>query len=214
MKMELRRRPKATRDAVEGECSSHRLAQLGEAEELTSASSGDRLRGKERSKRREDLAHAQRKREEEGGKGKAIGVDMGLGEISIRHRCAFESICALTKEFVEIQKDAIRGTVWAPVLQYKAFAMDRHMVQALIEAWNPDAKAFRIGHREVRFSYFDVALLTGLPSTGRPVVFERGEGAGEAEQLLMAAMEDRLERERQRRRIVHTDVRIYRNYVP
>jgi len=47
------------------------------------------------------------------------------------------------------------------VLQYKAFAMDRHMVQALIEAWNTEEKAFRIMHREVQFTYFDVALLIG-----------------------------------------------------
>ena len=54
--------------------------------------------------------------------------------------------------------------------------------------------------REVRFSYFDITPLTGLPATRRLVVFQRDEGAGEVEQLLMAMMEERLERERQRRR--------------
>jgi len=103
--------------------------------------------------------------------------------------------------------------VWASVLQYNTFAMDRHIVQALIEAWNPEAKAFMIGYREVPFSYFDIALLTGLPATGRLVVFERGEETGEVEQLLMATMEDCLEREWQQRQTVHMDVRICRNYV-
>jgi len=103
--------------------------------------------------------------------------------------------------------------MWAPVLQYKAFAMDQHMVEAFIEAWNPDAKAFRLGHRDVSFSYFDVALLTGLPSIARPVVFKRCDDVGEVEQLLVATMEERLQTDRQRRGISDTDMRIYRNYV-
>jgi len=53
--------------------------------------------------------------------------------------------------------------------------MDWHMVQALIESWNPDIKAFNLGRREVPFSYFDAALLTGLPASGGPVVFEQTE---------------------------------------
>ena len=44
-------------------------------------------------------------------------------------------------------------------------------------------------------------------------MFKRGEGADKVEQLLMVAMEDQLERERQRLRGVHIDVHIYRNYV-
>jgi len=85
--------------------------------------------------------------------------------------------------------------VWWPVLEYKKFVMDRHMVQALIQAWNPDSMAFRVGKREVPFTYFDVALLTGLPAIGRQVVFHKGEGAGEVEQVVMTAMEERLQRE-------------------
>jgi len=65
----------------------------------------------------------------------------------------------------------------------------------------------------VPFLYFDVALLSGLLAIGRPIVFERREGTEEVERLQMAAMEDHLERERQRGRTVHTDMRIYRNYV-
>jgi len=133
--------------------------------------------------------------------------------MSIRHMCAFESICTLTNDLIEVQKDAMRGTMWASVLQYKAFAMDRHMVQGLIEAWNPDAKAFRLGRRDVPFLYFDMALLAGLPSTGRPVVFERHDHVGEVEQLLTVATEGRLQKERQRCGTGDTNMRIYRNYV-
>jgi len=49
------------------------------------------------------------------------------------------------------------------------------MVQVLIEAWNPDAKAFRLGHGDVGFSYFDIPLLNGLPGIRRAVMFERGD---------------------------------------
>ena len=52
------------------------------------------------------------------------------------------------------------------------------MVQALIESWNTDIKAFKLGWREVPFSYFDAALLTGLPASGGPVVFEQTEVPG------------------------------------
>jgi len=44
-------------------------------------------------------------------------------------------------------------------------------------------------------------------------VFERCDNVGEVEQLLMATMEDNLQRERQRHEISDTNMRIYRNYV-
>ena len=78
---------------------------------------------------------------------------------------------------------------------------------------DPDNVTFMIGRREVQFSYFDVVLLTGLPATGREVMFHRGDGAGKVERLVMAAMEESLERERQWWRGDRTDNRIYRNYV-
>ena len=119
----------------------------------------------------------------------------------------------MIEDLSEVQKEVVRGTMWDAVLDYKWIMMDRHMVKALIHAWNPDAKAFRIGHREVQFSYFDIALLTGLLVTGKPVVFNRGEDAGEVEQLMLAAMEGRLEGEWKKRRGVQTDSCIYGNYV-
>ena len=70
-----------------------------------------------------------------------------------------------------------------------------------------------IGRREVQFSIYDVALVTGLPATGRQVVFKRGDSAGEVEQLVMTAMEERLDKERQKHRGNRAEGRIYRNYV-
>ena len=77
------------------------------------------------------------------------------------------AICTLLDELSEEQREAIRGTVWGSVLEYKKFAMDRFLVQALIQLWNPDRSTFMIGGREVQFSHYDVALVTGLPATGR-----------------------------------------------
>ncbi|KAJ8421347.1 hypothetical protein Cgig2_027955 [Carnegiea gigantea] len=45
------------------------------------------------------------------------------------------------------------------------------------------------------------------------VAFERSDGGSEVEQVLKGAMEERVCRERQRRRTAQKDVRIYRNYV-
>ena len=52
----------------------------------------------------------------------------------IRHKCAFESICALADELSDAQKESVQGKLWGPVLEYKKFVIDRHMVQALIHA--------------------------------------------------------------------------------
>ena len=61
--------------------------------------------------------------------------------------------------------------------------------------------------------YFDVALVTSLPVAGREVEFCRGDSAGEVKQVIMVAMEARLEKERERQRVDRTDSRIYRSYV-
>ena len=45
----------------------------------------------------------------EGGKGKAVAEDFSKGEMSIRHRYAFESICAFAKtdEYAAYIEDAL-----------------------------------------------------------------------------------------------------------
>jgi len=75
---------------------------------------------------------------------------------------------------VDELSEAQREAIWGTVLEYKKFVMDWFLVQALIQAWNPDSSTFMIGRREVQFSYYDVALVTGLPATGREVMFSRG----------------------------------------
>ncbi|KAJ8429909.1 LOW QUALITY PROTEIN: hypothetical protein Cgig2_025339 [Carnegiea gigantea] len=68
--------------------------------------------------------------------------------------------------------------MWSPVLKCKPFVMDRHLVHALVKSWVSESKAFRIGRREVPFSVYDVALLTGLPATRKHVIFDEGSSIG------------------------------------
>ena len=81
------------------------------------------------------------------------------------------------------------------VLKYKPFVMNRHLVHALVESWVPESKAFRIGRREVPFSVYEVALLTGLRATGRHMTFDQGEAPCEVEDVVKAAMDDHISRE-------------------
>ncbi|KAJ8423477.1 hypothetical protein Cgig2_013520 [Carnegiea gigantea] len=111
------------------------------------------------------------------------------------------------------EKLAIEGTMWGPVLTYKPFVMDRHLVWALVESWVPKMKSFRIGRRKVPFSVYDVTSLTGLPATGRHVTFEEGQGTCEVEEVMKAAINDHLARERARRWTDRPDMRMYRNYI-
>jgi len=91
--------------------------------------------------------------------------------------------------------------------------MDRHLVQALMKCWNPEMKAFKVCSREITFSVYDVALLTGLPVTGKHVIFDQGAGASEVEDVIKASMDDHLSKERSKQRTARLDVRLYRNYV-
>ncbi|KAJ8430687.1 hypothetical protein Cgig2_018413 [Carnegiea gigantea] len=166
--------------------------------------------------------NVQGKRERErGNKGKS-GVEEGMvvekegegiGDVIVRHRCALEAVCGLNFELEEYQKSAIEGIMLSLVLKYKPFVMDKHLVHALMESWVPESKAFRIGRREVPLSVYDVALLTGLPATGKHVTFDQGEGLYGVEDVVKAAMDDHLNRERARRRTGRADMRMYRNYV-
>ena len=142
------------------------MAGLDEESTSGSASSGDRLRGETHTKSREDPAFRSTAARLEGGKGKGVDLEHNVGEYVVRHRCAFEEICGLVEELSDAQKEIVRGTVWWPVLEYKKFVMDRHLVQALIQAWNPDSTTFRVCRTEVQFTYFDVRLMTGLQQWG------------------------------------------------
>ncbi|KAJ8422830.1 hypothetical protein Cgig2_022181 [Carnegiea gigantea] len=84
---------------------------------------------------------------------------------------------------------------------------------ALVEGWNVEIKAFKVGSREIPFSVYDVVLLTGLPAIEKQVTFDRGIGTFEVEEVIKVAMEDHLARERNMQRSARSNVRLYRNYV-
>jgi len=81
-KMEFRRKRKAVGDEMEGEGNRVSIAGLDEESTSRSASSEDRLRGEEQSKRGEDPAHRWRAGRVEGGKGKGVALEMSTGEYS------------------------------------------------------------------------------------------------------------------------------------
>lgn len=95
----------------------------------------------------------------------------------------------------------------------RPFVIYRHLVWALIEFSNPDAKSFKLGCREVPFSFYDVPFLTCLPATRKPIIFERTEGTCEVEQPLKEEMDACVTHKRARKRTIEKDMRIYRNYV-
>ena len=186
------------------------------SEEVSSTSSDDK-KGELRSKKRHDVRRQGQQEESYrkgyGVKGKAKAKVAEVNrrstsderedertehavDVDIRHRCALDAICALNDQLSDIQKEAVRRMVWRLVLEYRTFLMDRHLVQALLQAWNPKSKCFKVGRREVPFSHFDVALLMGFPATGKRIAFEMSDGGSEVEQVVKGAMEKRVCRER------------------
>ncbi|KAJ8430116.1 LOW QUALITY PROTEIN: hypothetical protein Cgig2_007089 [Carnegiea gigantea] len=164
------------------------------------------VKGKGKGKVEEVKRRSTNDKREDAGRQQAVDVD-------IRHRCVLDAICAMNDQLSDIQKEAIRGMVWSLVLEYRTFLMERHLVHALLQAWNPESKCFKLGRREVPFSDFDVALLTGFPATRMHVAFERSDGGSEVEEVLKRAMEEHVCTERQRRRTAQKDMCIYKNYV-
>ncbi|KAJ8422510.1 hypothetical protein Cgig2_010631 [Carnegiea gigantea] len=205
-------------------------------EDEASTSSG-RLGGEMRSKKREDRGEREVRMQKGGrkgdagqhgrqvvvqrvkGKGKAVADEAGekVAEASvdvvIRHRCTLEAVCALNDELDDDRKRAIKDTVWSPVLEYRSFAMDGHPIRALIEHCNSNTKSFKIGRKEVPFSLYDVALITGLLAHGKPVLFQRSEVSVEVEGLLKGAIDDHVSHKCGKIRTLQKDMRIYRNYI-
>jgi len=82
-----------------------------------------------------------------------------------------------------------------------------------VESWNPDWKAFKIVRMEVPFSVYEVSLLTGLPATGKHVMFEWGQDPCKVEEVVEVAIDDHLTREMTRHWTGQTGMRMYRNYM-
>ena len=87
-------------------------------------------------------------------------------------RCTLECLVTINGRLTEYQKEAVKGCVLAPVMKYCSFAMERNLALALVKAWVPRKRAFRLGERLVPFSVVDVVLITGMPATRKRVEFE------------------------------------------
>jgi len=93
------------------------------------------------------------------------------GGVIIRGKCTLERVVSMNKRITEYQREAVKGTVFAPILKYCPFEMEKNLALALVKAWVPRRKAFRVGSRLIPFSIFDVALINGLPAVGQQVNF-------------------------------------------
>ncbi|KAJ8424183.1 LOW QUALITY PROTEIN: hypothetical protein Cgig2_028308 [Carnegiea gigantea] len=134
-----------------------------------------------------------------GDTGARVGVSGSGNDVILRSRCTLRSICALHGRLTPYQRDAILGTVLRPVLEYGEMAMERHLMVALIQAWDRRRKAFRIAGREVRFTVYDVVLFTGLPGTGKKVELDREEVSTEVGDMVRARMGEWERKEMERR---------------
>ncbi|KAJ8423597.1 hypothetical protein Cgig2_030663 [Carnegiea gigantea] len=133
------------------------------------------------------------------GKGKATtcrtqcqheGPRVGESDVILRSRCALRKLVMVNKGMSNRQREAVMGTVWRPLLQYREIGMERHLPLALIKYWVLRWKAFRIGGGRVPFSVFDVALFTSLPATRRRVELEGEELSMEVGILVRGCVAD------------------------
>jgi len=95
----------------------------------------------------------------------------GVVPISVRGRYTLKKIYKFNKTLEPYQKEAIKGTILKPILEYRPFSMQRELTAALVKVWVLRRKAFRPAGRLVPFSVYDVALFIGLPVTGKIVEF-------------------------------------------
>jgi len=110
-----------------------------------------------------------------------------------------KKLVAVNARMTATQRAAVEGTVLRPCLKYCDIEMKRHLTLTLIKCWVPRWKAFRIGGRRVPFSVFDVALMTGLPATGRRVELDGEEVSSEVGLLIRGRMAEWEQQEMMRR---------------
>ena len=133
----------------------------------------------------------------------------------MKGRCTLDRLVTLNSRLTEYQKDAVRGSVLAPMLKYYFFSIERNLALALMKAWVPRRRAFRLGERLVPFSVFDVALMTGLLATGDRVNFDKEHVTNKIGNLVKERVHEVEQNELRRRkgRGGKKDNRVYKNFV-
>ena len=113
------------------------------------------------------------------GDGFALDKDGRAGRsvvlVSVRGRCTLDKICKFNKTVQPYHREAIEGTILKHILEYRSFPMQRDLTTALVKAWVPRRKAFRLAGRLVPFSMYDVTFFIGLPVMGKIVEFAEGD---------------------------------------
>ncbi|KAJ8440453.1 hypothetical protein Cgig2_013612 [Carnegiea gigantea] len=139
----------------------------------------------------------------------------GVVPVSVRGRCTLERIYKFNKTLKPHQRKVIEGTILKPILDYRPFFMQRELTTALVKAWVPWRKAFRLAGRFVPFSMYDVAFFTSLSVTGKRVEFGEDDlSATELARMVRLCMaqyitekSDKLKREKGSKKLV------FRNYI-
>ena len=146
--------------------------------------------------------------------GEAVNVEKG-GGVTIRGRCTLERVVSMNKGLTEYRREAVMATVLRLMLKYCTFEMERNLALALVKAWVPRKKAFRLGRRLVPFSVFDVALMTGLPAVGEEVDFKEDTATTEFGNLVRQRVKEAEQEELNRRkgRARTKDNRVYKNFI-
>ena len=54
--------------------------------------------------------------------------------VTVKGRCTLEGLVTLNSHLSEYQKDAVKGSVLAPVLKHCSFSMERNLALALVKA--------------------------------------------------------------------------------
>jgi len=73
----------------------------------------------------------------------------GVVPVNVRGRCTLERICKFNKMLEPYQRKTIEGTILKLILKYRPFAIHRDLITALVKAWVPRRKAFRLAERLV-----------------------------------------------------------------
>ena len=148
-----------------------------DAKEVHADSAEGSGKGESWKRRREPIMEGRRWRQKAAGdrlmfdkKGRGF---RGVVLVSVRGSCTLEKICRFNKTLELYKKEVLEGTILKMILEYHHFSMQRELTAALVKAWVPRKKAFRLVGRLVPFSVYDVALFTGLLVTGK--IVECGE---------------------------------------
>ncbi|KAJ8426136.1 LOW QUALITY PROTEIN: hypothetical protein Cgig2_022433 [Carnegiea gigantea] len=86
----------------------------------------------------------------------------GVVPVRVRRKCRWEKICKFNKTL-------------KPILEYQSFSMQRELTTALVKAWVPYRKAFRLTRRLVPFCVCDASFFTSLPVMGKRVEFDEDD---------------------------------------